>query len=569
MTFAAAKFWKFFPAAAFALAVEFLMDLANSVVAGQIVGETGLSAINLMQPVFCFSSFLSLLVGTGSGINFATEMGRFDKRRASEMLTQGLWCALGLGAFFAVAFLVLRWPILDSFGAASDVRSLAGDFWLVYTPCLVLEPLVFYFVCMCSADGDPGICTLAYVARLAVGCVVSVCLTMRYGLVGCAYGTGIGCVAALCVLSLHFLSRSCSLRFVRHFSLVDAKRILSCAVGDASIRICQALLFYLLSFYVIARFGSEKLPVVASAISVLALAEVLDCVPVAVQPLVGVYCGERNDRLVNRIMSYAVTASVAIGCCFTVILSAFPQIVVMAMGITDATLSAEAKTAVRIVSVGLAGSAILVLYNSYCMCISKKALAAYVSFLSALAVPAVLVVVLGSAFGSVGVWASLGVAPFVACLVVAATVLAKWGIGRFPLFLDGSKIRRMRVFDLVLSEEAICATAEEVGKFLSPHATPRLASMTSLLVEETLMTVRDKNAGRKIRAEVTVEASDGIGVIERDDGVIFDITDVDMHATSFRSYFVSNLMMEIPVRRNMTTTSFNRNVFRIGLNAQS
>ncbi len=576
MTFAAAKFGKFLPAAAFAMSVEFLMGLADSVISGHIVGEDGLSAVNLMQPVFGVVSFVSMLVGTGTGILYSTAMGRFDRRRASEMLSQGLWCTLGLGSILAVALFLLRGPVLDSFGASAEVRALAGDFWQWYIPCAVLEPLAFFFVSMCNADGDQKTSSMAYGVQLVGNCVASVPLTMKYGLSGCALGTVIGCILALAVLSSHFLSRSCSLRFVRHFSFADAGKIISCAAGDASVRICQAILFYILNFYVIARFGSEKLPVVAAVVVVLGLSEALDCIPAAAQPLVGVYLGERNDRLVRRVMRYACGASVAMGGLLTAVLVAFPWMAVKSVGIDDPALCADAEAAVRIVSAGLAGTALMVLYNSYAMFISKTALAAYVSILAALVAPCVLIFPLGAALGEKGVWIALGVAPFLACLAVAATVAWKWGRRSFPLFLDNMKIRRSRVFDLVLDEKTICDVAAEVGKFLSARTTPRGASLTSLLVEETLMTVRDRNLGGprsraarrphgRIRAEVSIDVSDGISVIERDDGEIFDITDADAKATSFRAYFVSNLMMAIPARRNMTTTSFNRNVFRLGM----
>ena len=97
MTFAASKFAKFLPTATFAMAVEYLMGLSDSVICGQIIGEDGLSVINLMQPVFNVVSFIALLVGTGTSVLYAMEMGRFDRRRASELLTQGLWSALGFG----------------------------------------------------------------------------------------------------------------------------------------------------------------------------------------------------------------------------------------------------------------------------------------------------------------------------------------------------------------------------------------------------------------------------------------------------------------------------------------
>ena len=563
MTFAAAKFGRFLPAAAFAMTTEYLMGLVDTVVSGHVVGEQGLSAVNLMQPIFAVVSFLALLVGTGTAILYATEMGRFDRRRASEILTQGLWCALGLGSMLAIALYALRGPVLDSFGASDEVRALAGDFWLFYAPCALSETLAFFFVSLCNSDGNPRICLFAYCAELVANCVISVPLTRHYGLGGCAFGTFCGSAVAVAVLLLHFRRRSCSLKFVRHFSLADSGRIVSCAAGDASERICQALLFYILNFYVIAKLGSDKLPVLAAVIAVLGLSEALDCVPTAVQPLVGVYLGERNDRLVRLVMRYAGLAALGIGGAVTAVLIAFPQAAVKTVGIDDPVLCAQAETAVRMVAAGLVGSAVISLYNSYFMFISKTFLAGFVSVVSALVIPCFLVFPLGALFGDRGVWAALGAAPFVALAVVALVVVAQWGRGSFPLFIDRMRVRRSRVFNLVITEESACAVAQAVAKYLAPRSSRRTASLASLLVEETLMTVRDRNGGKKILAEVSVDVSDGICIIIRDDGEIFDITDADARATSFRSYFVSNLMMAIPARRNMTTTSFNRNVFKI------
>jgi len=77
------------------------------------------------------------------------------------------------------------------------------------------------------------------------------------------------------------------------------------------------------------------------------------------------------------------------------------------------------------------------------------------------------------------------------------------------------------------------------------------------------MIVKDRNAGRRILAEVTVDLRDGLRLVLRDDGEIFDITDADAKVSSLRSYLVSNLMAATPARRNMLTTGFNRNAFRL------
>ena len=56
-----------------------------------------------------------------------------------------------------------------------------------------------------------------------------------------------------------------------------------------------------------------------------------------------------------------------------------------------------------------------------------------------------------------------------------------------------------------------------------------------------------------------------IAIAMRDEGEIFDITDTDSYITSFRSYIVANVMAAHKGRRNLTTTSFNRNGFYIPL----
>lgn len=78
------------------------------------------------------------------------------------------------------------------------------------------------------------------------------------------------------------------------------------------------------------------------------------------------------------------------------------------------------------------------------------------------------------------------------------------------------------------------------------------------------MVVRERNVGRPVLAEVTVDLNkDPFSLVLRDDGIIFNITDADQRISSLRSYLVSNLMVNLPNRRNLTTTGFNRNVFRL------
>lgn len=565
MTFALGKFARFLPAATFSMVAEFLMGLSDSVICGHVIGEDGLSVVNLMQPAMNVVSFFALLVGTGASVLYSLEMGRFDKRRAGEMFTQGLWCALLFGGLLLAALAVARVPAAESFGVSGAVLDGVKEYWLWFLPCALLEVVAFFLVSMCYADGDSKTCAYAYVMQLIGNCLFSVPLTMYYGFAGCALGTSLGHLLAVATLLFHFHMPGNSLRLVHHFSLHDAFRICTCAAGDASIRLCNAGLVLALNLYVTARFGAERLPVLAVAVMVLGLSEAFDGVATAAQPLASVYIGERNDLLVRRIMRYATFVSVVEGLAITILLTAFPSIVVMTVGIKDPALASSAATAARIVSMSLLGLSLVMLLNSYYTFIVREDLALSITVLAMFAVPVALFPVAGHFLGEKGVWAALAVGPYVAIAAIAAFVAKKWGRKAFPLFLDRQRMDRMHVFDVVLNKESICAIAKTINDTLVSVGGigGRRAGLSSLLVEESLMVVLDHNEGRRIMAELTLDLNDGIKIVIRDDGEIFDITDADARICSLRAYLVSTLMTAIPTKRNMTTTGFNRNAFKI------
>ena len=77
------------------------------------------------------------------------------------------------------------------------------------------------------------------------------------------------------------------------------------------------------------------------------------------------------------------------------------------------------------------------------------------------------------------------------------------------------------------------------------------------------MVVKERNSGRMVHGEATLDLNDAqITLILRDDGEVFDITDADAQITSLRTFLVASIMEAQPSRLNLTTTGYNRNVFK-------
>ena len=121
----------------------------------------------------------------------------------------------------------------------------------------------------------------------------------------------------------------------------------------------------------------------------------------------------------------------------------------------------------------------------------------------------------------------------------------------------------MHIFDIELTDFGIVEVSRKVAGVMTKAEVPEAIVMrASLMAEEVLMAVKDRNKGRKVLGEVTLDLNDGITLTMRDDGEIFDITDSDQKISSLRSFLVASVMERQTGRINLVTTGFNRNVFR-------
>ncbi len=565
MTFATSKLGNLLPAATFAVFAEVVMDLARFIICGQILGETGLAALNLMQGIFEVVAFVALLVSIGTGVLFSTEIGASHIRRAKGYFTFGAITAILSGVLLTAILALVRLPVIASFSPPEAVYKATAEFWLWYLPAAALQPIVLYLVTMCYVDGNPKSSVWSYLIQILGSVALSIPLTMSLGIKGCAIAQTLGLIGGLAVLSFHFFRAGCQLRISTHFRISDLVRIIQTSFGDASLTIGKAILLFVLNAYVISHFGSESLPVLAVVVMTIALTEVFGGVGNAIQPLVSVYVGERNTLLTRRVVNAAIKVVLLEGFVVATFLIIYPHALLKLAGLNDPLLIPSAITAVRLVSISYVGLALVQLFNSYYVFIQREMLAATLSLLAMCVSPVALCYLLGPIWGENGVWLALGIGSFVALAIIAIYLWIRCGACNFPLLLPREREANLRVIDLVLEPSEICTASQAVQSHLESHKiSPERAVKAALLVEEALMVVRERNAGKRILAEITIDLNDdAVVLVLRDDGVIFDLTDADAQISSLRTYLVSNLMVKIPYRRNLTTIGFNRNIFRI------
>ena len=554
--FGVEKFKGLLLAGSFTVLANYFVRLSDSVVAGNMLGPDALAGINLVSAILAGVSFFSGLISTGMATNYSLAMGRCEKARARQFFMQALWTVLLVGGSIALLFCFGRWAYLDYMGASETVNAYALDYmswsWVVVVP----ECLLGLLIMLGYADGDAKLCTLAYAVNFVVNLSVSiVAIKCGMGAAGCSFATLMADIAGISVLLSHFFRKSNTFAPVWHFSLLDTWRIVAASFGDAAAFLCDGLLFFFLNKYVIMNFGSGVLPVVGVAVALWGFLEFFNGIGVAIQPIVTVYYGEGNMKSARTVMNAAMKVAVLEGVLFMAFFGLFPDLVASMVGIREPELVRQSEIAIRCMCGGFVALAFAGLFNSYYMFVERAFLAGAVTFLCYLIMP-VSCIAAGSLVGIEGVWLGMGVGPFAGLLITSSIIIPTAGLRAFPLLLPQDRDEKTHVFNLSLTDDEIVETSRKIGEF------PGVPMRAALMTEEVLMVVKDRNRGRRVLGEVTLDLNDGVRLILRDDGEIFDITDSDQEVSSLRTFLVASIMESQSGRLNLVTTGFNRNVFQ-------
>ena len=561
LNFSTVCFTRLIGASMAALVSAALLDFSDCVVVGRMLGATALAGLELFMPAANVIWFFGMLIAGGTAILHAEAMGRFDRARADAVFATGVALALLVGVFLAAALLVSADAYLALVGVDAATAGPARAYWRGYALAVLLQPLVILVMTMMFEDGGLRSAIVASFAALAANVLASVLFCGRFGAAGCAFGTGVGLVVELLAVVPHLRSDRCMLAFRHRPDFRLAGPIVRAAIGDASLVLFDAVVFLSVNGFIARRFGSERLPIAAAVFSVGSFLLLFDAFANAAQPVMCVYFGERNFKALRSFAATALGVTVMAGAVYSLAFALSPGLVVRLLGLTEPALAADAAGAIRILAFSYVFTAAVRFLNSYYAFIGRPRLSAALSFLHSFAFPLGGLFVGGVFFGLRGVWVALACASPLA-LAVFYGALAWRRNARLPFLLPADRDARLWNWCLELAPTAIATVSAEVGEILSARrVSARAAAIAPVLVEETLLGVRTRNAPRRIRAEITLDLNDGVALSERDDGEIFDLTDSDVRPDSLGAYVVASLLGSVRGRCNLLTIGFNRNRF--------
>ena len=559
------KFSSMFLSGTFTKAVMYIMLLCDSIIAGYFIGESGVAAINAITPVTGIVTFFGDLVSTGVGIVFTREIGAMRKKRADEIYGQGLIKSISLGLISALTIFFIR----DSYFGINDIKGdILNNALQYYRLCPInafLTILIFYLEQRVYSDGDELCNNICYVFQIGGNILFSIFLTKYMGMTGIILGSVIGNGLGILTCCWHYFRKCNTLHFEWHFSFKDFHLTSRYSIVDSSVYLCWALMDYVMIGFVSKNYGDTGLITLAVVVSLIEFGVVLDGVGMAMQPLIGTYYGEKNHKLIKRVMKAEIKAALTEGVIATVLICIFARQFCGLFGITEGAALAPSMSAIRIVSLGFMFVSAVSLTTSYYMLIDRIGMSVCISCFQNGLLYMLLPIAGSLLFGINGMWAGFVIAPAVTLSLAMLFVRFRFGKDNFPFLLKDID-SEIEVMDDTLTDKTASELSQKIGQSLISHDYSKQESMrASLFVEEVGLTVLERN--RKAKKPVLIEFSlfyeeDSVLIIERDSGELFDLTDPDAEIKGLSSFVLSGLMQAHQEKAYLVTTGYNRNMMR-------
>ncbi len=404
-----------------------LYILADTFFIAQGVGADGITALNLVLPIYSVIFAVGSMIGVGSSIRFAVARSRGD-READSYFMNAILCSAVLGILLSLTGVFLPDKIVALMGgdaAIVEVGSIYTRIFMTLTPFFMWNSICNAFV---RNDGAPTVAMLATLLSSLFNIVADYVLMFPLGLgmAGAALATACSPIVGVMICCIHFFSKrnTISFRLVRP----SLRRLLhSCQVGISAFtgEISSGVTTTAFNFIILGLVGNTGVAAygVVANIAIVAVSA-FNGIANGSQPLISDFFGKGQQKKVQRILGYGIATALVLS---VLMIAAVYLWTAPIAGIfnreQDPMLAAYAQEGLRLYFLGFLFAGINILGTGVLSAAEAARGAFAASILRGFAAILVCAFGLSSLLGLTGVWLAF---PAAELLTLPVTVWALW-----------------------------------------------------------------------------------------------------------------------------------------------
>ncbi len=391
-----------------------VISMTDLIIAGNLIGNGALTAIGVSLPVVILAQILYALFGMGGAIFLSLRMGQGDRKSCSRIFTISLFCALVCSVIIAVLGLVFLNPVTWFLGGTvgngiAGPEGYVGVLFLGF-PLITLSPIMVTFL---RNDNEQRYAMICVVSAGLLNIVFSVLFVTVFNL-SCA-GVALGTVVAeaLCcfMAALRLFHKNRMFSLVRFWEQKD-ESFMTTAVQIGGKGVTLAIIFasqILLTIVInrlLAVYGGDEGIAIYGILKYLInfLFALFDGVSGSMQPMLGIYYGEREEENVRETAHIGMTYMMGFAIVMSILTFFGGQLLLILFNVTDPDMAQNTIGAFRVLSLYWPVVAFTTFFNTFYRCTGRSAVAFLLSLLDNMVCALIAVWVMTGLVGMKGVW---------------------------------------------------------------------------------------------------------------------------------------------------------------------
>lgn len=399
----------------YVLADTFFISLAE--------GADGITALNLVIPIYSIIYALGSMAGVGSATRYALAKS-VDGEDTDEYFSNSIWFTLAMSAVFVLCGIFCPERILALLGADEGIAATGLDYTrivLCFAPCFMLN---YTFTSFVRNDSAPGVAMAATlisgVFNIAFDYIFMFPLGM--GMAGAALATGISPMVSMGICLVHYLSRKNTVVFSRRRP--SLRRFVSaCGLGMASFvgELSSGITTMVFNFIMLGLGGNTAVAAYGVVANIALVGTALfNGVSTGLQPVASLAHG-RGEREAERKI-YRRSLEIALGIAVVIVAGALTfadTLVALFNSEGSAELATYAVTGMRLYFPGFLLAAVNIVKSGFCSAVDRGLESSVTALSRGIVCITLLAFLLSRALGITGVWLSFPAAEAVTWLISA------------------------------------------------------------------------------------------------------------------------------------------------------
>ncbi len=318
-----------------------LAVMVDGIIVGNLIGHTGLAAINIMMPFIQLSVALIMLLCTGGALLAAYGIGQKNYNVSNGYFTMSTILTLAVGFIFTALGLICPDACIKVFCSDPALFPDAKAYGVVmfYTAPLffMIQNLAAYI----RTDNSPRLVLTAMILANVVNltCDYVYIKFFGMGIGGAAWATATGYVLALALMCIHFTYKDSTLRLNTNFKEVAIISLLTMGlplVADTATMFARVLWVNHIIMESLPTYGMSIMAVLMAVLMFMNM--VVAGTSQALQPLAGRLGGEGNKQGVRWVVKMSAIVLIVSGVALVIIVNLLATPIAMLFGLSGECL---------------------------------------------------------------------------------------------------------------------------------------------------------------------------------------------------------------------------------------